>query len=64
MESSKQNGTSISETICPTLASIWQVGLSDIVLLKDLRPLELDNCYFFGSISDRKCPHRTSAILT
>ena len=53
MESSKQNGTSISETICPTLASIWQVGLSDIVLLKDLRPLELDNCYFFGSISDR-----------
>ena len=59
MESSKQNGTSISDTICPTLASIWQVGLSDIVLLKDLRPLELDNCYFFASISDRKCPHRS-----
>ena len=64
MESSKQNETSISETICPTVASIWQVGLSDVVLSKHFRTLELDNCYFFGSISDRKCPHRTRAILT
>ena len=60
MESSEQNRSSISKTICPTMLVFWQVGLSDVVLSKypnkshNLRKFNFyDTCHHFRTLCVR-----------